>query len=95
MLSYYQASKNLVIDFTSIKGEIKADVCVIGGGYTGLSSALYLAKKGLNVVLLVAGEIASGATGTNGGQVSSGMLRDQIYLEMKIGNEGAKSLWHN
>ena len=93
MLSYYQASKNLVINLASIKGEIKADVCVIGGGYTGLSSALYLAKKGINVVLLEAGEIASGASGANGGQVSGGMRRDQFYLEKKIGNEAAKSLW--
>jgi gamma-glutamylputrescine oxidase len=70
--SYYQASKNLMIEQGSLEGEVRAEVCVIGGGYTGLSSALYLAKKGINVALLEANNLASGASGTNGGQVSGG-----------------------
>jgi len=91
--SYYQASKNLVIRQDPLKGEVSADVCVIGGGYTGLSSALYLAKKGFNVVILEANSVASGASGVNGGQVSGGMRRDQFYLEKKIGVAKAKTLW--
>ncbi|MGE4570862.1 MAG: FAD-binding oxidoreductase [Gammaproteobacteria bacterium] len=93
MKSYYQASKNLMIEQGSLEGEVRAEVCVIGGGYTGLSSALYLAKKGINVALLEANNLASGASGTNGGQVSGGMRRDQFYLERTLGKSSAKALW--
>ena len=93
MNSYYQATKQLQIKLEPLEGEVRADVCVIGGGYTGLSSALYLAKNGLKVILLEAGSIASGASGANGGQVSGGMRRDQLYLEKLMGFAMAKKLW--
>jgi len=59
--SYYQASRNIEISQPKLSGDIEADICIVGGGYTGLSSALYLAKEGLNVVLLEANKLASGA----------------------------------
>lgn len=93
MNSYYQASRNLTFEQDILEGDIGVDVCVIGAGYTGLSSALYLAKKGIKVVVLEAGSIASGASGANGGQVSGGMRRDQVYLEKKFGKSRAKALW--
>jgi len=91
--SYYQATRNLEIDQPSLTGENEADVCIIGGGYTGLSSALYLANEGVNVVLIESNTIASGASGVNGGQVSGGMRRDQFYLEKALGFDYAKVLW--
>ena len=81
MQSYYQASRNSKIEQSPLTEDVLADICVIGGGYTGLSTALYLAKKGVNVVLIESNKIASGASGANGGQVSGGMRRDQFYLE--------------
>jgi gamma-glutamylputrescine oxidase len=68
--SYYQASRNTQIDQPELIGDHVADVCVIGGGYTGLSTALYLANEGVNVILIESNQIASGASGANGGQVS-------------------------
>src|SRR5262249_37568358 len=50
-----------------LEDRISADICVIGGGYTGLSSALHLVEKGLEVVLLEAREIGNGGSGRNAG----------------------------
>ncbi|MBT3440274.1 MAG: FAD-binding oxidoreductase, partial [Gammaproteobacteria bacterium] len=93
MQSYYLASRNIEIDQPKLTGDVHADVCIIGGGYTGLSTALYLAKEGVNVLLLESNKLASGASGANGGQVSGGMRRDQFYLEKKLGVDYAKVLW--
>ena len=93
MQSYYQATRNFYIDQPVLNGEHDVDVCIIGGGYTGLSSALYLANEGVNVVLVESNKIASGASGANGGQVSGGMRRDQFYLEKALGFQKAKALW--
>ena len=81
MQSYYQASRNIETDQPNLVSDVEADVCIIGGGYTGLSTALYLAKEGVNVLLIESDKLASGASGANGGQVSGGMRRDQFYLE--------------
>jgi len=91
--SYYQATRNFEINQPPLSGDYEADVCIIGGGYTGLSSALYLANEGINVLLLESNKIASGASGANGGQVSGGMRRDQFYLEKALGFHKAKALW--
>ena len=93
MQSYYQASRNTQIDQPELIGDHVADVCVIGGGYTGLSTALYLANEGVNVLLIESNQIASGASGANRGQVSGGMRRDQFYLEKALGVDYAKVLW--
>ena len=53
----------------ALEGECEADVCVVGGGFTGLSTALHLAEAGARVVLLEAGEPGFGASGRNHGQV--------------------------
>jgi len=91
--SYYQATRNIEIDQPKLVGDAEADVCIIGGGYTGLSTALYLVKEGVNVLLLESNKLASGASGANGGQVSGGMRRDQFYLEKTLGVDYAKALW--
>jgi gamma-glutamylputrescine oxidase len=71
----------------------RADVCVIGGGYTGLSAALHLAERGYDVVLLEANRVAWGASGRNGGQVGSGQRQDEATLEADHGRETALRLW--
>ncbi len=66
--SYYAASANKYEPFPTLEGSINCDVCVVGGGYTGLSSALHLAEMGYDVVVLE-GRASAGASGRNGGQL--------------------------
>ena len=91
--SYYVASATCLHDHPSLEGAERADVCVIGGGYTGLSAALNLAEKGLDVVLLEAERIGFGASGRNGGQVGSGQRKEVTELEEEFGFERARQLW--
>ncbi len=91
--SYYAATATPLAPFAPLKGETRADVCIVGGGYTGLSAALHLAQMGIDVVLLEAHRVGFGASGRNGGQLGSGMRRDQDYLERAHGREIARRLW--
>ena len=65
--SYYVDSANSKKEYPPLRGEVLADVCVIGAGYTGLSAALHLAEKGYDVTLLEAEKVGWGASGRNGG----------------------------
>jgi gamma-glutamylputrescine oxidase len=91
--SYYAASANQNLDLPALVGEEMADVCIIGGGYTGLSSAIHLAERGYSVVLLEAERIAWGASGRNGGQCTIGQRQPQEMLEEKFGQQEARRLW--
>ena len=79
--------------FPALEGEETADVCVIGGGYTGLSTALHLREKGYDVVLLEAERVGWGASGRNGGHVGTGQRADQSSIEKWVGAEAATGLW--
>lgn len=91
--SYYAATANAFASYPALQESCLSDVCVIGGGYTGLSAALHLAERGYQVVLLEAERIAWGASGRNGGQLGSGQRRDQTTLEQLYGLDCAKQLW--
>src|ERR1700719_2495432 len=65
----------------------RADVCVIGGGYAGLSTALALAERGVQTIVLEAHEPGWGGSGRNGGQVIPGLKYDPDELEEKFGPE--------
>jgi len=91
--SWYAATAQALPEFPSLKGEVRADLCVIGGGYTGLSAALHAAQAGLDVVLLDAQRVGFGASGRNGGQVGSGFNKSQRELEAKLGPDDARKLW--
>ncbi|MEP1942761.1 MAG: FAD-binding oxidoreductase, partial [Sulfitobacter sp.] len=91
--SWYAATAQPLQEFAPIKGAHKADVCVIGAGYTGLSAALHLAQAGRDVVLLDAQRVGFGASGRNGGQLSSGQRMEQHDLEALIGDPEAAKLW--
>lgn len=91
--SYYAATATPLDRFPILKGTTKADVCVVGGGYTGLSAALHLAQKGFDVVVLEAHRVGFGASGRNGGQVGSGQRQDQVWIEKTVGRENAHRLW--
>ena len=71
--SWYAATANVRLDLPSLAGKHSSDVCVIGGGYTGLSAALHLAEAGTGTILLEAKEIGSGGAGRNVGLVNAGL----------------------
>lgn len=75
------------------EGALSCDVCVVGGGYTGLSAALHLAERGYDVILLEAQRLGFGASGRNGGQVGVGQRQDQDWLERTLGRTRARALW--
>ena len=91
--SWYAASANQQLDFPTLKGELNVDVCIIGGGYTGLSSAIHLRDKGYSVAVLEAEKVGWGASGRNGGHCSTGQRQDQDELEEMVGKEHARRLW--
>lgn len=91
--SYYAATATAFPALPPLRGEETADVCVVGGGYTGLSAALHLARRGFRVVLLEAQRLGFGASGRNGGQVGSGQRQDQVWQEKTLGQTRAHALW--
>ncbi len=91
--SWYAATAVPLPPFPALKGALRADVVVVGGGYTGLSAALHLAERGFDVVLLEAHRVGWGASGRNGGQLGSGQRQDQFKLEKLVGPAAAQQLW--
>jgi gamma-glutamylputrescine oxidase len=91
--SWYVATADTPKERPALIGGLEADVCVIGGGFTGLSAALNLAERGLSVVLLEAERIGFGASGRNGGLIGSGQRKDVIETEALFGLERSRLLW--
>ena len=91
--SFYTATAVGIHDHPQLQEDLRADVCVIGGGFTGLSAALNLAELGLDVVLLEAERIGFGASGRNGGLIGSGQRKDVEDLEKQFGFERAREFW--
>jgi gamma-glutamylputrescine oxidase len=91
--TWYEASAPPAVPRPQLKGDLTADVAVIGAGYAGLSAALHLAKAGLGTILLEAHTVGSGASGRNGGQIHSGQRQDQEVLEASLGKPAARQLW--
>jgi glycine/D-amino acid oxidase-like deaminating enzyme len=71
----------------------EADVVVVGAGFTGLSAALALARKGAKVVVLEAGLVANSASGRNGGMCNNGFAQDYYGMSTKLGFERANTLY--
>lgn len=91
--SYYVATANPFAPAARLEGEARADVVVIGGGYTGLHAALNAAERGFSVILLEAGKIGWGASGRNGGQMIPGWRKGAGELIARYGRERAKLLF--
>lgn len=91
--SYYAASARTFAGLPALQGEVRCDVCVIGGGITGLSSALELAERGFKVVLLEGRTVGWGASGRSGGQVITGYACEMATLAELTSRADAQRLW--
>src|SRR4029450_12924058 len=91
--SYYAATAIGAPDCPLLRGEVEADVCVVGAGYSGLSAAPNLAERGYSVVVLEAARIGWGASGRNGGQICSGYAPGMAKVAGWVGRENARRLW--
>ena len=91
--SWYAATSDIPPARPALAGDVRADVCIVGAGYTGLSAALHLAQAGRRVVVLEAQRVGFGASGRNGGQLGTGQRVEQPYLEKMVGMDHARRLW--
>ncbi len=91
--SYYAASANPAPLREPLRGDVSADVCVVGGGIAGCSTALHLAERGYRVVLLEGRRIGWGASGRSGGQAIFGFAAGQDKLVAAVGRETARRMF--
>ncbi len=91
--SWYAATASGPAPFQAAQGALACDVCIVGAGFTGLSTAVHLADTGYDVILLDAHRVGFGASGRNGGQVGTGQRVNQLALERLVGPEHARALW--
>ena len=90
--SYYAASANDTRLRPQLNEEISVDVCIVGAGFTGMSTALHLAEQGFRVAVLEASRIGFGASGRNGGQIVHSYSRDIDFIEQHYGEKTAATM---
>ena len=90
--SLWAATATPAISYPRLAGDVAADCVIVGGGFTGLSTALHLAARGLKAVLVEANEPGWGASGRNGGQVIPGLKLDPSELRARYGEERGRRL---
>ena len=91
--SYYAATLAGGQDYAALSGDRQADVCIVGGGLAGLSSALELARHGNTAVVLEANRVGWGASGRNGGFVAAGYAEGLETLVGRLGLDHARELF--
>ena len=91
--TWYEATTERGSPRAALRGQVKADVCVIGGGLAGLTTALELSRRKKKVVLLEAKQLAWGASGRNGGFVSNGFAEGIENVQKRVGLEAARALY--
>ena len=92
MKSLWSATAPSVVPTPALSESVKVDVAIVGAGYTGLSTALHLAERGVSVCVLEANEPGWGASGRNGGQVNPTLKYDPEQLVRMYGSERAEPL---
>lgn len=90
--NYYSRTLDDDTHHPALQGDVRADVCVIGGGLAGINTALGLVKRGKSVVLIEAKRVGWAASGRNGGFVAKGFAADDSYLIKKLGLEHTRKL---
>ena len=90
--SLWAATATPAAPYPPLSGDVTADCVIVGGGFTGLSTALHLAERGVRAVLLETNEPGWGASGRNGGQVIPGLKLDPSELRAKYGDEQGRRL---
>ena len=91
--TYYTATKKYDLSFPSLEADIEADVVVIGGGFSGINTALELAEKGItNIVVLEGRYLGFGGTGRNGGQIMAGIGHDLEKIRKDVGEDGLRAI---
>ena len=83
--SLYAETAQPGVETPPLQGDARADVAIVGGGFTGLSTALHLAEKGVKTIVLESHEPGWGASGRNGGQVNPGLKHDPDAVERDFG----------
>jgi gamma-glutamylputrescine oxidase len=91
--SWYEATARRSAPHPHLEGAVEADVCVVGAGLSGCSTALHLAERGYKVVLLEAERVGYGASGRSGGQIIPGYACGMAKLAAQLGDGDAKRLW--
>lgn len=95
--SYYSATINQDSDYSSVQGEVRVDVAIIGGGFTGVATAVELAERGFKVAVVEANRIGWGASGRNGGQVTGSLSGDTAMtkqMRKRLGDEVDDFIWN-
>ena len=90
--SYYLDTAKEIYAHPQLEGNITADVCIVGGGFSGINTAIELRQRGLSVVLLEAKRIGWGASGRNGGELIRGIGHDPAQFINEIGQEGVSAI---
>ncbi|MCE3028098.1 FAD-binding oxidoreductase [Salinicola sp. DM10] len=92
--TYYTMTKKYETHYPDLEGDIDAEVVIIGGGFSGVNTALELAERGVeNVVLLEANYLGFGGSGRNGGHVMAGIGHDLEKIRKDVGDEGVKAIF--
>jgi gamma-glutamylputrescine oxidase len=91
--SWYAASVGDITGYPALQGDLQVDVCVLGAGITGLSTAIQLAEQGFKVAVLEACRVGWGASGRSGGQMIFGFAAEQSKLVRLVGRDDARKLW--
>ena len=95
--SYYSATLNSETDYPAVQGTIQVDVAIIGGGFTGVATAVELAERGLKVAIIEANKIGWGATGRNGGQVTGSLSGEEAMhkqMSKTLGKDVDDFIWN-
>ena len=91
--TWYETTVKNQATYSALNQDIDCEVCIVGGGMVGVSAAMHLAEKGIDVVLLESSQIAYGSTGRSGTPILSGFNVDLSDIADLVGEDNAKEMW--